>query len=55
MKKPSISKNIMQELEIEKRKCNSIGDYKKAKEIQDKLDFYYFGINAPPPNKNHHL
>jgi hypothetical protein len=42
MKKP-VSKNIIQELEMQKRAYNAKGEYVKAKDIQNKLDFYYWG------------
>jgi hypothetical protein len=39
-----ISKNLLQDLETQKKKYNAEGKYKEAKEIQKKLDFYYYGI-----------
>jgi hypothetical protein len=42
MKKP-VSKNLIQELETEKRKYLALGHYQKALEVQKRLDFYYYG------------
>jgi hypothetical protein len=42
MTKP-LSKNLIQELEVEKRKHLASGHYKKAFEVQKRLDFYYYG------------
>jgi hypothetical protein len=42
MKNP-VSKNLIQELEAEKRKHLALGHYQKAFEVQKRLDFYYYG------------
>jgi hypothetical protein len=42
MKKP-VSKNLIQELEAEKRKYLALGHYQKAFEVQKRLEFYYYG------------
>jgi hypothetical protein len=42
MKNP-VSKNLIQELEAEKRQHLALGYYQKAFEVQKRLDFYYYG------------